>query len=232
MKKWLECSLLEGSTGCGGSSQCRKACVDGEAMKVEERSGDDHEQRDNESEDTEHLRLLSQEGTIFHVSLKHARMMQTISWMIDDLGIDDEPIPLPCVSDATIKLDHPSYLNSDKNDEYQEVLSPVLPEDQRLLQHVDTKLVLDTISAAQFLSIDALELTASKVMANRICSQQHPSKILNTSKKFTNEEKKTCIRRFPFLLNGCDDIPGNPITFKPTVFAILSLFVFALPYKK
>lgn len=85
MKKWLECSLLEGSTGCGGSSQCRKACVDGEAMKVEERSGDDHEQRDNESEDTEHLRLLSQEGTIFHVSLKHARMMQTISWMIDGL---------------------------------------------------------------------------------------------------------------------------------------------------
>ncbi|EGD81063.1 hypothetical protein PTSG_11007 [Salpingoeca rosetta] len=180
-----------------------------------------------------HLTFQTKDDRRVRVPIRHAMMMPTIARMLTDLGADDpdieteedeEPIPLPATSSAAFdkvlawcrlhESDEP--VNATSRDDmptieadYLKALAPLQDGDKALFDKLSAPFLLELMTTASFLDMDAMFQTVTKVLSRRVAGKR-PRQVpgaLGIADSFTMEDKIACVRRFPFLLDGCEDIP-------------------------
>ena len=152
------------------------------------------------SDDEEVVQLQSQDGQIFAVDIKVAKMSQTVFNLIEDIGVSDVPIPLPNVTSKILTkvveyckyhIENPTPVaeGDEKTDDKR--TDNILPWDKTFCE-VDQTTLFELILAANYLDIkDLLDLTC-KTVANMIKgkSPEEIRKTFNIKNDFTPEEEE------------------------------------------
>ncbi|XP_034964110.1 S-phase kinase-associated protein 1-like [Zootoca vivipara] len=139
------------------------------------------------------IKLQSSDGKIFEVDVEIAKQSVTIKTMLEDLGMDDDPVPLPNVNAAILKKvthqkDDPPPPEDDENKEKRTDDIPVW--DQEFLK-VDQGTLFELILAANYLDIKGLLEVTCKTVANMIKGKtpEEIRKTFNIKNDFTEEEE-------------------------------------------
>jgi S-phase kinase-associated protein 1 len=151
---------------------------------------------------SQQIKLQSNEGDIFTVDLKTAKMSNTVKTMLEDLGFDDskkdETVPLPRVSSDILKLiidwsthhkDEKVYENN--NDDYKERRIDDIPKWDVDFLKVDQSTLFEIILAASYLDINDLLEVGCQTVANMMKGKtpEEIRKIFNIENDLTPEEE-------------------------------------------
>jgi len=151
---------------------------------------------------SQQIKLQSNEGDIFNVDLKTAKMSKTVKTMLEDLGFDDskkdETVPLPRVSSDILRLiiDWSTYHKDDKvyennNDDYKERRIDDIPKWDIDFLKVDQGILFEIILAASYLDINDLLEIGCQTVANMMKGKtpEEIRKIFNIENDLTPKEE-------------------------------------------
>ena len=151
---------------------------------------------------SQEIKLQSNEGDVFTVDLKSAKMSKTVKTMLEDLGFDDskkdETVPLPRVSSDILRLiiDWSTYHKDDKvyennNDDYKERRIDDIPKWDIDFLKVDQGILFEIILAASYLDINDLLEIGCQTVANMMKGKtpEEIRKIFNIENDLTPKEE-------------------------------------------
>ena len=148
------------------------------------------------------IRLQSNDGEIFSVDIKIAKMSKTIKTMLEDLGLEDadeETVPLPNVTSDILKkiINWSTHHKDDKvdeddDDEYKERRSDDISHWDVDFFKVDQSTLFEIILAANYLDIKDLLEIGCKTVANMMKGKTADEirKIFNIENDLTPEEEE------------------------------------------
>ncbi|XP_043821749.1 S-phase kinase-associated protein 1-like [Dromiciops gliroides] len=142
------------------------------------------------------IKLQGSDGEIFEVDVEIAKQSVTIKTMLEDLGMDDYPVPLPNVNAAIFKkvIQWCTHYKDDpppEDDENKEKQTDDIPVwDQEFLK-VDQGTPFELILAANYLDIKGLLDVTCKTFTNMIKGKtpEEIHKTFNIKNDFTEEEE-------------------------------------------
>ena len=150
------------------------------------------------------IKLQSNDGEIFSVDVKIAKMSKTIKTMLEDLGLEDsedeETVPLPNVSSDILKkvIEWSTHHKDDKDDkvddddDYKERRSDDIAKWDVDFLKVDQGTLFEIILAANYLDIKDLLEVGCKTVANMMKGKtaEEIRKIFNIENDLTPEEEE------------------------------------------
>ena len=143
------------------------------------------------------LKLQSSDGDDFEVEKVVACMSKTIKTMLEDLGDDDEVIPLPNVNSKTLKLvkkwaEHHQNDPAPDDDDSKEKRTDDISDWDKSFLNLDQVDLFELILAANYLDMKGLLDVTCKTVANMIKgkSSEEIRKKFNIKNDFTEEEEE------------------------------------------
>ena len=143
------------------------------------------------------LKLQSSDGDDFEVEKVVACMSKTIKTMLEDLGDDDEVIPLPNVNSKTLKLvkkwaEHHQNDPAPDDDDSKEKRTDDISDWDKSFLNLDKVDLFELILAANYLDMKGLLDATCKTVANMIKGKTSDEirKTFNIKNDFTKEEEE------------------------------------------
>ena len=143
------------------------------------------------------LKLQSSDGDDFEVEKVVACMSKTIKTMLEDLGDDDEVIPLPNVNSKTLKLvkkwaEHHQNDPAPDDDDSKEKRTDDISDWDKSFLNLDKVDLFELILAANYLDMKGLLDATCKTVANMIKGKTSDEirKTFNIKNDFTKVEEE------------------------------------------